>query len=56
MREELIAPCGMDCNVCSGYLALKHDVREKGVRIPYCKVADLETKGVLFSRKDASCF
>jgi len=37
MREELIAPCGMDCVVCSSYLALKNDVRTKGVRMAYCK-------------------
>ncbi len=37
MREELIAPCGMDCAVCSSYLALKNDVRAKGVRMAYCK-------------------
>jgi hypothetical protein len=37
MKEELIAPCGMDCAVCSSYLALKHDVKAKGVRMPYCK-------------------
>ena len=33
---ELIAPCGMNCSVCSRYLARKHDVRRKGVRMAYC--------------------
>ncbi len=33
---ELIAPCGMNCSVCSRYLAHKHDVKRKGVSIPYC--------------------
>jgi hypothetical protein len=33
---ELIAPCGMNCAVCSRYLARKHDVRRKGVRMAYC--------------------
>ncbi len=36
MNEELIAPCGMNCAVCAQYLALKHEVKSKGVRIPYC--------------------
>jgi hypothetical protein len=35
--KELVAPCGMNCAICSGYLALKHEVKTKGVRMPYCK-------------------
>ena len=37
MREELVAPCGINCAVCSNYLALENDVRAKGVRMAYCK-------------------
>ncbi len=37
MKAELVAPCGMNCAVCSGYLALKHDVKSKGIRMPYCQ-------------------
>jgi Protein of unknown function (DUF3795) len=33
---ELIAPCGMNCSVCSRYLARRHDVRNKGVKMAYC--------------------
>lgn len=51
MRAELIAPCGMDCNVCSGYLALKYDVKEKGVRIPYCKGCRPRDKKCAFLKK-----
>ncbi len=36
MEEQLIAPCGMNCAVCSAYLALKHEAKSKGIRIPYC--------------------
>lgn len=36
MEEELIAPCGMNCNVCAAYLARKHDVDEEGVRMRHC--------------------
>jgi hypothetical protein len=51
MREELIAPCGMDCNVCSGYLALQHTVRDKGVRMAYCKGCRPRDKKCAFLRK-----
>ena len=36
MKKELIAPCGMNCNVCSNYLALINDTKAKGVKLPYC--------------------
>jgi len=36
MNGELIAPCGMNCAICSGYLALTHKVKSKGIRMPYC--------------------
>ena len=51
MKEELIAPCGMDCNVCSGYLALKNDIRSKGVRMPYCKGCRPRDKKCAFLKK-----
>jgi len=34
--SELIAPCGMNCAICAGYLALKNDVKNQGIRIPTC--------------------
>lgn len=37
MKKELIAPCGMNCNVCSGYLAFKNNVKTKGIKMPYCE-------------------
>ncbi len=36
MEKQLIAPCGMNCGICSGYLAFKYDVKSKGIRMPYC--------------------
>jgi hypothetical protein len=36
MEEKLIAPCGMNCGICSGYLAVKYDVKSKGIKMPYC--------------------
>jgi hypothetical protein len=36
MEEVLIAPCGMNCAICSGYLAFKNDLKGKGIRKSYC--------------------
>ena len=33
---DLIAPCGMNCGVCSGYLAMKNEVKSKRVKAAYC--------------------
>lgn len=35
-KQELVAPCGMNCNVCSGYLGLQYNVKNQGIRISYC--------------------
>jgi len=51
MREELIAPCGMNCNVCAAYQALTHDLRDKGVRIPYCPGCRPRKKSCAFLKK-----
>jgi hypothetical protein len=32
----LIAPCGMNCALCSGYLALKNDIKNKGIKLINC--------------------
>ena len=37
MKKEFVAPCGMNCAVYSAHLALRHDVKSKGIRIPYCE-------------------
>jgi hypothetical protein len=36
MEEKLIAPCGMNCGVCVGYLALQNDLNKKGFKRRYC--------------------
>jgi len=36
MNKILIAPCGMNCGVCSRYLGERHDVKSQGIRIAYC--------------------
>jgi len=35
-KEELIAPCGMNCGVCISYMAMKCDINKKGFRKKYC--------------------
>lgn len=49
--EELIAPCGMNCSICRGYLALKNDVKEKGVRMSYCAGCRPRNKMCAFIKK-----
>jgi hypothetical protein len=34
MREDLVAPCGMNCNVCSGYLSHSKNLPKKAG--PHC--------------------
>jgi hypothetical protein len=51
---QLIAPCGMNCAVCSGYLAFKHDVKSKGIRMPYCIGCRQRQKNCAFLKKKCS--
>lgn len=51
LRKELIAPCGMNCNVCSNYLALENDTKAKGVKLPYCIGCHLRDKQCSFVKK-----
>ena len=51
MEEKLIAPCGMNCGICSGYLALKHGVRSKGVKMSYCAGCRPRDKKCAFLKK-----
>lgn len=54
--SELVAPYGMNCALCSEYLALKYDVKSKGIRIPYCEGCRIEKRNVRSSKRDAYCF
>jgi hypothetical protein len=53
LRKELVAPCGMNCALCSGYLALKHDLKGKGIRMPYCE--GCRTRGKICSFLKKKC-
>ncbi len=50
-RQKLVAPCGMNCNVCSGYLALKCDLKSNGVRMSYCTGCRPRDKKCSFLKK-----
>ena len=51
MNEVLIAPCGMNCGICSGYLAHKYDAKSKGIRMPYCTGCRPRDKKCAFLKK-----
>ncbi len=51
MNESLVAPCGMNCAICSGYLAYQHDVRSKGIKMSYCKGCRPRNKKCAFLKK-----
>ncbi len=54
MKEELVAPCGMNCNVCAAYLAATHDVKSKGIRMMYCIGCRPRNKPCAFLKKKCS--
>ena len=41
----------MNCAICSGYLAYRHDVRNKGIRMPYCIGCRPRNKQCAFLKK-----
>ena len=51
MEEILVAPCGMNCNICSVYLAYKHKVKEKGLKLAYCTGCRPRNKQCAFLKK-----
>ena len=51
MKEELIAPCGMNCAVCSAYLAFTYDVKSSGIGVPYCAGCRPRDKKCAFLKK-----
>jgi len=49
INKELIAPCGMNCGICSSYLAYKNNITGKG--IPHCKGCRPRDKKCAFLKK-----
>lgn len=37
MKEDLIAPCGMNCSLCISYQAMTNDMNKKGFHKKYCQ-------------------
>jgi hypothetical protein len=54
MKEELVAPCGMNCNICAAYLAATHDVKSNGIRMMYCIGCRPRNKPCAFLKKRCS--
>ncbi|MFC2027312.1 DUF3795 domain-containing protein [Chloroflexota bacterium] len=53
-RIELISPCGMDCGVCSGYLAYFHSIPKQRGKTVHCKGCRPRNKQCAFIKKDCS--
>ena len=51
MEELLIAPCGMNCALCSSYQAQKYDLKTKGIQKSYCEGCRPRGKNCAFLKK-----
>lgn len=51
IKKELIAPCGMNCGVCSGYLAYSHKIPKKKGNISHCSGCRPRNKQCSFIKK-----
>ena len=54
LSTDLIAPCGMNCALCSNYLSLANDLKNKGIKIPYCTGCRARNKKCAFVKKSCS--
>jgi Protein of unknown function (DUF3795) len=50
-KADLVAPCGMNCGICSGYLAATHDIKKQGIRMTYCRGCRPRNKNCAFLKK-----
>jgi hypothetical protein len=51
MTEILVAPCGMNCAICSAYLAMKYDLKREGIMRMYCAGCRPRGKNCAFMKK-----
>jgi hypothetical protein len=51
MEEVLIAPCGMNCAICSSYLSMKNDLKRAGIMKTYCTGCRSRGKICAFMKK-----
>jgi hypothetical protein len=54
LTSDLIAPCGMNCALCASNLALRNDLKSKGIKIPYCIGCRARNKKCAFIKKKCS--
>ena len=50
-NKELIAPCGMNCGICSAYLAYSHNIPKKRGKISHCCGCRPRNKQCAFLKK-----
>ena len=51
INKALIAPCGMNCSICSAYLAKINSLKEKGIGRSYCAGCRPADKKCAFLKK-----
>jgi hypothetical protein len=51
METALIAPCGMNCALCSAYLAREYDLKKQGIMRSYCPGCRPRGKNCVFMKK-----
>jgi hypothetical protein len=51
MEEILIASCGMNCALCSNYMAMKFNLKEAGIQKTYCAGCRPRGKNCAFMKK-----
>jgi hypothetical protein len=51
LDEVLIAPCGMNCGLCSSYLTLKHNLKKSGIMRAECSGCRPRGKNCAFMKK-----
>ncbi len=54
MQEELIAPCGMNCALCSAYLAYSYQIPRRRGHIYHCQGCLPRNKRCAYLRKHCS--
>ena len=53
-RKDLIAPCGMDCGVCSAYLAYHQNIPKKRGKTVHCTGCRPRNKQCAFIKRDCN--
>ena len=53
-QEKLIAPCGMNCNICSAYLAYSRDIPKIRGKINHCSGCRIRNKFCAFIKKSCT--